>query len=80
MLRLTLIDDVVEYAAEEGDSLGEVKGLLDQAAETVQTFNLRTLSKWLKSRAIPTLDAALPYARYVELSQELHKDPVNLAA
>lgn len=78
MLRLTLIDDVVEYAAIQDDPIGKAKGLLDRAAESTQTFNLRSLSKWLKAEAIPIIDSRLSYARYVELSQELHKESAGM--
>jgi hypothetical protein len=74
MLRLTLIDDVVEYAATQNDPIGKAKGLLDKAAESRQTFNLRALSQWLKTEAVPFLDSKLTYERYTELSQELHKE------
>jgi hypothetical protein len=74
MLRLTLIDDIIGYAAIENDPLGEVKGLLQKACETVQTFNLHKLSKWIRAEAQPALDRTLPYERYIELSRSLHKD------
>jgi len=74
MLRLTLIDDVIGYAAIQNDALGEVTGLLQKASEAVQTFNLHKLSKWLRVEAQPALDRRLSYERYVELSRRLHKD------
>jgi hypothetical protein len=74
MLRLTVIDDIIEYAAAQDDPLGEVRGLLDKSAEAVSTFNLRTLAKWMRTEARPRLDRMLPYERYVELARQLHKD------
>jgi len=74
MLRLTLIDDVIEYASAEGDPVGKGKGLLDNAAENNQTFNLRALSKWLKKEAMPFLDTNLPYERYMEISRKAHRE------
>jgi hypothetical protein len=73
MLRLTLIDDVVECAAVQGDAIGEVKGLLQKSAEAIQTFNLPKLSKWMKTEAQPALDRKLSEKRYRELSNALHK-------
>ncbi|MBS4051747.1 MAG: hypothetical protein KGZ69_11150 [Methylomonas sp.] len=78
MLRLTLIDDVIQYAASCDDPLGEANGLLQKAAEAVQIFNLQKLSKWLRTNALPTLDRMLSYDRYVELSNQLHKDTNNI--
>jgi hypothetical protein len=74
MLRLTVIDDIIEYAAAQDDPFGEVRGLLDKSAEAVSTFNLRTLAKWMRTEALPSLDRMLPYERYVELARQLHKD------
>jgi hypothetical protein len=76
MLRLTLIDDIIEYAAAQHDPIGEVKELLQKAAEAVQTFNLRNLSRWLKTEALPHLDRKLPYERYKILSRQLHQQVV----
>jgi len=77
MLRLTFIDDVVEYAAAENDAVGELKGLLQKAAIAVQTFNLQRLSGWMRREALPILDRQLPYERYRELSRQLHKDSAS---
>ena len=74
MLRLTLIDDIAEHAASEQDGFGAARGLLTRAAEDVQTFNIKTLTKWIRSTAIPDLERALPYKRYVKLANELHVD------
>lgn len=74
MLRLCLIEDIAKYASEENDPLKKTLGLLDAAAENVQTFNLNRLSAWLKKVAVPRLDKYLPYGRYKEISQELHRD------
>ncbi|WNV06943.1 hypothetical protein RP726_20945 (plasmid) [Candidatus Methylospira mobilis] len=74
MLRLTLIDDVIEHAATQNDPIGEVKGLLQKASEAVQTFNPDKLSKWMRAKAQPALDKKLTYERYQELSRNLHRD------
>jgi hypothetical protein len=73
MLRLTFIDDVVQHAAAENEPVGQVKGLLQQAAASVPTFNLRNLTRWMRAEALPSLDKMLPWERYVELSRQLHK-------
>lgn len=75
MLRLALIDDIAEHAASQGDSFGAIRGLLSKSAEAVQTFNTRTLARWIRASAIPSLDRRLPYKTYVKLANELHKEP-----
>ena len=72
MLRLTFIDDIISYAAQQDDPLGKVESLTEQAAIALDTFNLRNLSRWLKSAAIPQLDSFLSRSRYAELANELH--------
>ncbi len=74
MLRLTLIDDIVQYAAAQDDPISGASGLLQKAAEAVQTFNLQKLSTWMKNEAIPILDKKLSAERYIELSKKLHKE------
>lgn len=74
LLRLTLIDDIVEHAAGQDHLMGEARGLLQKYAEAIQTFNLNKTSKWMRAEALPILDKALSYKRYVELSRKLHKD------
>lgn len=74
MLRLTLIDDVIEYAAAQNYPIGQVRGLLQKSAEAVQTFNLGRLTRWMRIEALPILDKMLPYEMYVELSRQLHKE------
>lgn len=57
MLRLTLIDDIAEHAASQGDQLGLARGLLNKAAEDVQSFNIKTLTRWIQTTALPALDS-----------------------
>jgi len=80
MLRLTLIDDIAEHAASQGDQLGLARGLLIKAAEDVQSFNIKTLTRWIKTTALPALDKRLPYKTYVSLANDLHKEPPEPAA
>lgn len=74
MLRLTFIEDVTVYASQQGDPLGDVRSLTEQAALALDTFSLGSLKKWLKSEAVPQLDSRLSYSRYVQLSGELHTE------
>jgi hypothetical protein len=74
MLRMTLIDDIAEHAASQGDRFGDVRGLLKKAAEDVQTFNIKTLTRWIHGTALPFLDRKLPYKTYVKLANELHRE------
>ncbi len=77
MLRLTFIEDIITYARQQSDPLGEVPSLTEQAALSLDNFNLCNLAKWIKSKAIPQLDAHLPRSRYVELANELHSEREN---
>jgi hypothetical protein len=72
MLRLTFIEDIITYARRQGDPLGKIPSLTEQAAMSLNTFNLCNLAKWIKSKAIPQLDAQLPKNRYIELANQLH--------
>lgn len=74
MLRLTFIEDITIYAGQQGDALGKVESLTEQAALALDTFNLRTLKKWLKSEAAPQLDKRLSRDRYAELASALHRE------
>lgn len=74
MLRVTFIEDITTYANQQNDPLGKVYSLTEQAALSMDSFNLRNLKKWLKKEAEPQLDARLSQARYAELAAELHKD------
>ena len=74
MLRVTFIEDITTYAAQQNDPLGKVDSLTEQAALSMDTFNLRNLKKWLKNEAVPQLDARLSQTRYAELATKLHKD------
>ncbi len=74
MLRITFIEDITTYAGQQDDPLGKVESLTEQAALSMDTFNLRNLKKWLNNEAGPQLDARLPHARYAELATKLHKD------
>jgi hypothetical protein len=80
MLRLTFIEDITIYASQQGDPLGKVRSLTEQAALALDTFNLRILSKWLKSEAAPQLDAQLSSSRYAELAKDLHTERLNAEA
>jgi len=80
MLRLTFIDDITTYANQQNDPLGKVQSLTEQAALTLDTFNLRSLSKWLKTEAAPQLDSRLSVTRYAELANELHTERENAEA
>lgn len=77
MLRVSFIEDITTYAGQQNDPLGKVDSLTEQAALSMDTFNLRNLKKWLTNEAAPQLDARLPQARYVELATKLHKDREN---
>ncbi len=77
MLRVTFIEDITTYAGQESDPLGKVGSLTEQAALSMDTFNLRNLKKWLKNKAGPQLDARLSQARYEELATKLHRDREN---
>jgi len=72
MLRLTFIEDIITYARHQGDPLGKIPSLTEQAALSLDTFNLSNLARWIKSKAIPQLDAQLSKNRYVELANQLH--------
>lgn len=72
MFRLSFIEDITSYAAQQGDRLGKVESLTEQAAIALDTFNFRNLSKWLKSVAAPQLDSFLSRSRYAELANEFH--------
>lgn len=80
MFRLTFIEDITTYANQQGDPLGEVKSLTEQAAVALDSFSLRALGKWLKSVAAPQLDARMSNARYAELAKELHLVRANAEA
>jgi len=77
MLRVTFIDDITTYAGQQNDPLGKVDSLTEQAALSMDTFNLRNLKKWLKNEASPQLDKRLSQTRYAELATKLHKDREN---
>ncbi|OQX82779.1 hypothetical protein B6D60_11580 [candidate division KSB1 bacterium 4484_87] len=53
---------------------------LSQAALSLNTFNLNNLAKWIKSEAIPQLDAQLSKNRYVELANQLHSERTGAEA
>lgn len=80
MLRVTFIEDITTYAGQQSDPLGKVGSLTEQAALSMDTFNLRNLKEWLKNKAGPQLDARLSQARYAELATKLHKDRENVEA
>jgi hypothetical protein len=74
MLRLTLIEDIANYAGRQNDPLGTVDSLTEQAALALDSFSLRALKKWLKTEAEPQLDAKLSRDRYAALATNLHSE------
>lgn len=80
MLRLTFIDDIISYAAKQNDPLGKINSLTEQAARSLDTFNLKNLSRWLKSEAIPQLDKGLSKYRYEELANKFHDEREGMEA
>ncbi|RWR51307.1 hypothetical protein EOW65_03835 [Sinirhodobacter ferrireducens] len=74
MLQLSFIEDIVQYADEQKDEIGQVKDITNQAALAVPIFNIRKLSNWIKNELFPALEARLDYKRYSEISRDLHKD------
>lgn len=74
MFKISLIDDIVEYAGQQNDEVGREKGIANNAALAVQSFNVRKLSKWIRKELVPALEARLDYRRYSDLSRELHKN------
>ena len=74
MFRLTLIDDITEYARADGDDIGRVDNILNDAAIAVQQFSVTRLSKWISRELIPSLDSHLNYQRYSSLARELHRN------
>ena len=80
MLRLSFVDDITTYANAQNDPLGKATGLTDEAAGSLDTFNLRNLSRWIKSNAIPRLDSYLSESRYAQLANELHAERENAEA
>jgi len=71
MFRLTFIEDMIVHARQQGDPLGNISSLTEQAALALSTFNVHRLSVWLKTKAIPQLDARLPRGRYMAMAREL---------
>ncbi len=74
MLRLSLIEDIATYAHASADPLNQAVGILDQAAEAVNTFNIERLLRWLLRQAIPRLDGYLSRSRYTDLANALHRE------
>jgi hypothetical protein len=74
MFRLSLLDDIIEYAKQQGDEIGLEAGVSSKAALAVQEFSTDKLSKWLIKELIPALDARLDQNRYSSLARELHRD------
>lgn len=72
MLRLTLIGDVGVQASRAGDAVGAVETFPEEAAAEAST-SYRKLKRWVSGRAKPTLERVLPWARYTQLYDELHK-------
>jgi len=74
MLQLSFIEDIVQYADEQNDEIGQVRGITNSAALAVPIFNIRKLSSWIKRELFPALELRLDYRRYSEISRDLHKD------
>ncbi|WP_149574805.1 hypothetical protein [Xanthobacter oligotrophicus] len=76
MLRLSLLDDIVGYARQQNDEVGDEGGITNRAANEVQVFNLRKLSKWILKELLPALDSRLDDKRYNELASELRREEI----
>ena len=74
MLKIYLLDDIIGYARQQNDDLGHEHGIADQAAEAVQTFDVMRLSRWIKKKMLPSLDARLNRDRYYRIADELRKE------
>jgi hypothetical protein len=74
MLRLSFVEDIINYAGEQNDAIGKVKGITNRAAIAVPIFNISKLSRWIKAELLPVLEARLDDERYSEISRDLHKD------
>lgn len=73
MFKLSLLDDIVDYASLQNDDLGRESGIANSAATAVPGFNVRKLSAWINRELIPALEARLNFERYSKLSRELHQ-------
>lgn len=73
MLRLTFLDDIIQYAQRVDDDLGQVGDILHEAATNVPNLSTEKLSAWIKRFLIPALEAKLNYERYSAIARELHK-------
>lgn len=71
MLKLSLLDDILSYAAMQNDEIGSEFGIVKRAAYAVQVFNLKKLSSWIKKELVPTLDKKLTQSRYIEIAKAL---------
>lgn len=74
MLRLSFLDDVIQYARKEDDDIGGVGDILVAAATNVPNLSTAKLSVWIKKSLIPDLDARLNKQRYSTIANELHKE------
>lgn len=81
MFKLTLLDDIVSYAFAQEDELGCERGIVNRAAEEVQSFNSIKLRVWIHRKLLPSLDARLGRERYEALADELRNsaDPADVA-
>lgn len=75
MLRLTLLDDMGHYAASNGSKsrVSRLRGIVQDAALAVRTFNVRRLLGWVRSAAQPRFDGSLSHTQYVKLAKQLHQ-------
>jgi hypothetical protein len=74
MLRLSFLDDIIQYARQEDDDIGHVGDILNEAATNVPNLSTVKLSAWIKKILIPALEARLNYQRYSTIARELHKE------
>ena len=74
MLRLSFLDDIIQYARQEDDDIGRVGDILVEAATNVPSLSAAKLSVWIKKSLIPALEARLDYQRYSTIARELHKE------
>lgn len=74
MLRLTLLGDVGSYALAQGDAVGELANLPEEAAAAAST-SYSHVRKWVSTHAMPLLNRVLSEQRYQSLCEEVHRDP-----
>ncbi len=73
MFRMSLLDDIAEYAGPQNKEVGQEIGIANSAAMAVQDFDVWKLSKWIRKELIPALESKMNYERYLELGNKLKK-------